>query len=60
MAKLSQEAVDDFLHIIAVFDRERGVPHNYHDLEKMFKTMIVEVKEDEVFVTSPKPEYKNV
>ena len=31
--KLSPDAVDNILHVIATFDRERGVPHDYHDLE---------------------------
>ena len=35
--KLSPEAIDNILHVIATFDRERGVPHDYHDLEVVLK-----------------------
>jgi hypothetical protein len=35
--KLSPEAVDSILHVIATFDRERGVPHDYHDLEVVLR-----------------------
>ena len=31
--KLSADAVDQILHVIATFDRERGIPHDYFDLE---------------------------
>ena len=31
--KLSKQAIDDILHVIATFDRERGIPHDYRDLE---------------------------
>ena len=34
--KLSQAAVDQLLHIIADYDRERGIPHNYRELERIF------------------------
>jgi len=31
--KLSREAIEDILHVISTFDRERGIPHDYHDLQ---------------------------
>lgn len=34
--KLSQATVDQILHIIADNDRVRGIPSNYHELEKIF------------------------
>lgn len=56
--KLSQEAVDDLLHIIANFDRERGVPHNYYDLEKVLLSIEARVAEEQgtekIYITSPK------
>jgi hypothetical protein len=52
--KLSQEAVDDLLHIIEHFDRERGVPHNYFDLERMLLTIDAKVSEDKIYIVSPK------
>lgn len=56
--KLSQEAVDDLLHIIEHFDRERGIPHNYFDLERTLltiETRIVEEQgEQKIYITSPK------
>lgn len=51
---LSQEAVDDILHIIENFDRERGVPHDYLDLEATLKTIQAEVRDNEIYVLSPK------
>lgn len=35
--KLSNETVDAILHVIETFDRERGVPHDYRDLEVVLK-----------------------
>jgi hypothetical protein len=35
--KLSNHAVDQILHVIATFDRERGVPHDYVDLETVLR-----------------------
>jgi hypothetical protein len=35
--KLSSQAVDQILHVIATFDRERGVPHDYIDLETVLR-----------------------
>lgn len=35
--RFSQKAVDHLLKMIADFDRIRGIPHNYHDLEKELK-----------------------
>jgi hypothetical protein len=35
--KLSGNAVDQILHVIATFDRERGVPHDYVDLETVLR-----------------------
>jgi hypothetical protein len=35
--KLSSHAVDQILHVIATFDRERGVPHDYVDLETVLR-----------------------
>ncbi len=35
--KLSNQAVDQILHVIATFDRERGVPHDYFDLETVLR-----------------------
>lgn len=56
--RLSQEAVDDLLHIIENFDRERGVPHNYFDLEKTLKSVEARVVEThgapEIYIVSPK------
>jgi len=52
--KLSQEAVDDILHIIEHFDRERGVPHDYYDLEAVLLDIKAEVRDDQIFVLSPK------
>lgn len=52
--KLSQEAVDDLLHIIESFDRERGVPHNYYDLEYMLQQIDARIVEDKIFIVSPK------
>jgi hypothetical protein len=31
--KLSPTAVDSILHVISTFDRERGIPHDYHQLK---------------------------
>jgi hypothetical protein len=56
--KLSQEAIDDLLHIIENFDRERGVPHNYMDLEAMLKSIKAKVVEEDgdfsIYIVSPK------
>ena len=35
--KLSDAAVDNILHVISTFDRERGIPHDYHDLEVVLR-----------------------
>lgn len=35
--KLSTAAVDNILHVISTFDRERGIPHDYHDLEVVLR-----------------------
>ena len=35
--KLSRAAVDSILEVIATFDRERGIPHDYHDLEVVLR-----------------------
>lgn len=53
MAKLSQEATDYLLHLIAQFDRERGIPHNYFDLETVLKKISFEVKNETVEVVIP-------
>lgn len=37
--QLSQHAIDLILAIVAQFDRERGVPHDYYDLEDKLKTL---------------------
>lgn len=62
--KLSQEAVDDLLHIIEHFDRERGIPHNYSELERVLLTVEAQVypayepsearNVDKIFIISPK------
>lgn len=52
--KLSQEAVDELLHIIANFDRERGIPHNYHDLEKELKKMEIETRDNLLHILKQK------
>jgi len=52
--KLSQDAVDDLLHIIAEFDRERGVPHNYMDLEDTLQEVVADVRDNEIIIVSPK------
>ena len=36
--KLSDETIDNILHVIATFDRERGIPHDYHDLEVVLRS----------------------
>jgi hypothetical protein len=46
--KLSRETVDNILHVIATFDRERGIPHDYHDLEVVLRNTS--------FVSSPSGE----
>lgn len=56
--KLSQEAINDLLHIIEHFDRERGVPHNYIDLERALLTVDARVAEEQgveqIYIVSPK------
>lgn len=52
--KLSQEAIDDLLHIIEDFDRERGVPHNYYDLERSLKSVEFEIKDSAIVVANIK------
>jgi len=52
--RLSQEAIDDLLHIIETFDRERGIPHNYMDLEHDLQSIVVEIKDNEIYILSPK------
>jgi hypothetical protein len=52
--RLSQEAIDDLLHIIENFDRERGVPHNYFDLERTLQGVEVDVRDNELYILSPK------
>jgi hypothetical protein len=34
---LSKDAIDQILHVIATFDRERGIPHDYSDLETVLR-----------------------
>jgi len=38
----------------AVLDRERGVPHNYFDLERMLLTINAKIVEDKIYIISPK------
>jgi len=52
--RLSQEAIDDLLHIIETFDRERGIPHNYMDHEHDLQSIVVEIKDNEIYILSPK------
>ena len=52
--KLSQEAIDDLLHIIENFDRERGVPHNYFDLEHVLQEVEVDTRDNQLIILSPK------
>lgn len=52
--KLSQEAVDDLLHIIEQRDRERGIPHDYLDLEEDLKSIEADVKDGQIHILSPK------
>lgn len=58
--KLSQEAVDDLLHIIEHYDRERGIPHDYRELERVFKSVEAEAiispadSSAQIFILSPK------
>ena len=35
--KLSDQAIENILHVISTFDRERGIPHDYHDLEVVLR-----------------------
>ena len=37
--KLSRESIDAILKAVVKFDRERGIPHNYVDLEKALEAM---------------------
>lgn len=48
--KLSQKAVDDLLHIIGSFDRERGIPHDYVDLEHVLQKIEIEIRDDNVYI----------
>ncbi len=57
--KLSQKAVDELLHIIADFDRERGIPHNYMDLEKELKLVDIEPLENILHITSQYESYED-
>jgi hypothetical protein len=44
--QLSQQAVDLILAIVAQFDRERGVPHDYYDLEQKLKGLRYTQRDD--------------
>ena len=48
--KLSQEAVDNLLNIIADFDRLRGIPHDYLDLERALQKIEVELRGDKIYI----------
>jgi hypothetical protein len=37
--RLSQQAIDLILAVVAQFDRERGIPHDYYDLEEKLKNL---------------------
>lgn len=52
---LSQEAVDELLMIISNFDRERGIPHDYLDLEHVLQKIEFEICpfKDIIYVKSP-------
>jgi hypothetical protein len=44
--RLSQHAIDLILAIVAQFDRERGIPHDYLDLEEKLKGLSYAERED--------------
>jgi hypothetical protein len=44
--QLSQQAVDLILAVVAQFDRERGVPHDYYDLEAKLKGLRYTLRDD--------------
>lgn len=44
--RLSQHAIDLILAIVAQFDRERGVPHDYYDLEDKLKGLAYSERPD--------------
>jgi hypothetical protein len=48
--KLSGPAVDQILHVIATFDRERGVPHDYVDLETVLRKTEFLVDDDQLVI----------
>ena len=48
--KLSSQAVDQILHVIATFDRERGVPHDYVDLETVLRKTEFLVADDQLII----------
>ena len=52
--KLSQTAIDKILMIISNFDRERGVPHDYVDLEVELKTLELESDNGQLNISKPK------
>lgn len=54
--KLSQEAIDDLLHLIEHFDRDSrpGIPHDYYDLEIDLKSVEAEVKDGQIYILAPK------
>ncbi len=56
--KLSQEAVDRLLNIIADFDRERGIPHDYLDLEHVLQKIEIEFRDDRLHIVSPRQKNK--
>jgi hypothetical protein len=57
MPKLNQEAINKLILLIELFDRERGVPHNYFDLEKELKNLDFEVEDDILSITNDKKKY---
>jgi hypothetical protein len=48
--KLSSQAVEQILHVIETFDRERGVPHDYVDLEMMLRKTEFHVQDDALVI----------
>lgn len=54
--KLANVTVDNILEVIASFDRERGVPHDYHDLEVILRnTNFVQDPTGELVIAKEQP-----
>lgn len=46
--RLSQKTIDSMLNIIANFDRIRGIPHDYVDLDYALRCLNFEVCDDKL------------